>query len=432
MQVEMGDGSSNPDFQNHMDVEDPAEMKIIPEDRTENSCKTSYGIFNTDVQNHIEVENPAGIYISQEDKIKNFFKESQIEDATQFNYGETIDKIKTMLISEPKTWREQLTEIFKMIQLGSFDKDRDDHKNIMMVKVMNQLMWSYKLPFDVVQVTWAQLLKMEASEASRKHAVTDPELQDVLNIGSKSYKEKMIEHIESLDNEQDLSNFKSLQKTIGLYGMSIAGDWAPADQKALFIAWTSNIKFDTDLHKVVETRFVLQNHIESIHMMRHSKIGKDYGDWTQAKLRPHLHHRAAGSLKSPCGVDLILNYIESLGDDWYIEGIGLLDFKLRFYQYEMRTKPYGLELDPCPNLTEARFGETVELQKAVEVLVKREFEKTSSLMRDFLGKIDGTAFTNDRPVLYGFLKYYNFRTGSNVMDEYIRNVLEQFDRKFKR
>ncbi|KAH9818367.1 hypothetical protein DFH28DRAFT_1123500 [Melampsora americana] len=283
---------------------------------------------------------------------------------------------------------------------------------------------------------------MEASEASRKHAVTDPALQDVLNIGLKSYKEKMIEHIESLNNEEDLSNFKSLQKSIGLYGMSIAGDWAPADQKALFIAWTSNahlysdIKFDTDLHKVVETQFVLQNHIESIHMMRHSKIGKDYGDWTQAKLRPHL--------------DMILNYIESLEDDWYIEGIGLLDFKLRFYQYEMRIKPYGLELDPCPNSTEAiniirfwtrhlyvfskmkRFGETVELQKAVDVLVKRDFEETSSLMRDFLGKIDGTAFTNDRPVLYGFLKYYNFRTKSNVMDGYIRNVLEQFDRKFER
>lgn len=78
-----------------------------------------------------------------------------------------------------------------------------------------------------------------------------------------------------------------------------------------------------------------------------------------------------------------------------------------------------------------KFGETIELQNAVEKLVKIDLEETSRLMRIFLQEKDGHPFTHKRPVLYQFLKYFSHNTKDRLVKKYIQRILVEFRRKLK-
>ncbi|EGG02606.1 uncharacterized protein MELLADRAFT_66140 [Melampsora larici-populina 98AG31] len=254
---------------------------------------------------------------------------------------------------------------------------------------------------------------------------------DEMNIALKLYKDKMIQHIGSLDHGKDLRDFESMQETIGEYGMKLAGDWPPSVQKNLYALWTLGARLyvrlghKKQLQKVVETQVVQRQYIESVHNLpSNSSIEKVYRDWIHNKLRSHSA--------------TILEYIDSLQDE---------STKIEFQSVEWDVKPYGMNFNLFSHSTEAikviqfwarhvhvflkmkRLGETVELQKTVEKLVRRSFEETSRIMAVFLEEKDGTTFTYERPVLYEFLKYFNAQ--NHLMNEGIQKVLVEYENKVK-
>lgn len=78
-----------------------------------------------------------------------------------------------------------------------------------------------------------------------------------------------------------------------------------------------------------------------------------------------------------------------------------------------------------------RFGETIKLQKAVNDLVKRDFEEISNFMEQFLKEKEEATFTHNRPVLYEFLRHVSFNTKDYLANKQIRKVLLKFEKKVK-
>ncbi|EGF97774.1 uncharacterized protein MELLADRAFT_69788 [Melampsora larici-populina 98AG31] len=224
---------------------------------------------------------------------------------------------------------------------------------------------------------------------------------DELNIALKLYKDKMVQHIGSLDH----------------------GNWRLASISSEKSICTLDFRHKKQLQKVVETQVVQRQYIESVHNLpSNSIIEKVYRDWIHNKLRSHSA--------------TILDYIDSLQDE-----------RIEFQSVEWDVKPYGMNLSPLLDPTKAikviqfwarhvhvflnmkRLGETVELQKTVEKLVMRSFEETSRIMAVFLEEKDGTTFTYERPVLYEFLKYFNAQ--NHLMNEGIQKVLVEYENKVK-
>lgn len=125
-------------------------------------------------------------------KLKGHVKKSSIN-----KYHQMTQRVNRLLIKDPKTWRGRLIILFNRVAIQL--PYRDEEKNMTLLKILNQLQKSYELPFDVVQLVWAQLVKMNMMEAVIDPQITKQAWHYQMGVALEAYKDQMIKAIRALN-----------------------------------------------------------------------------------------------------------------------------------------------------------------------------------------------------------------------------------------
>ncbi|EGG08847.1 uncharacterized protein MELLADRAFT_61632 [Melampsora larici-populina 98AG31] len=246
---------------------------------------------------------------SQSDEFINFWKKEKRSNARMFQ-TEAICYMNELILSEQETWEEKITRIFENIKLGVLYTSLSEQ--IAFFQILWQLLALKNVPFKILQIIHHELIKMEEMTTDLidvfpdKYAKWRDPLLKTIDMSEQRYKEC----IEEVEHGKDLIDFVTIQKGLGKYGIKLAGDWSPKDQKPLFKLWISDrmkfyvaVKENPPLQLVLETQFMQTELIEVLKAINpiDLEVKKAFVAWCCLTLREQL--------------DTVMDYLNSLDED---------------------------------------------------------------------------------------------------------------------
>ncbi|EGG12272.1 uncharacterized protein MELLADRAFT_101933 [Melampsora larici-populina 98AG31] len=168
---------------------------------------------------------------------------------------EIITEMNEILLSPKDSWDSRLVKLCR--ETHSDEPFKNVSKKKAFFAGLCQFLLSKDTPFKVLQVIQFELFEMRKI-ISDSIEFYDSDWWYWLKKTIALNKSRCIESIERLasgrivndhDHFRNIINFSAFQKGLGEYGISLVGDWSPADQKALFQFWITGISKNSFAHK---------------------------------------------------------------------------------------------------------------------------------------------------------------------------------------
>ncbi|EGG09585.1 uncharacterized protein MELLADRAFT_61101 [Melampsora larici-populina 98AG31] len=246
------------------------------------------------------------------------------------NFRKLVKQTNELIISDKRFWEGKMKNMLSRIKLqGPWSSS---FEQIALLQILSQFLTLEEVPFKVLQVIQIKLIEM-LEKGNPPPSMADErwqaELKKTMNINGVRY----LEYVKKLSGK-DLHDFLTMQKGLGKYGICLAGNWSPEDQKALFQFWLSDsvrfysmIRHKPQLQFVLETQFVQTKFIEAVKSLDTAISADDlpgtliFKSWAQLTLQTYSN--------------TVVDYIQSLKEDKAIDD---------FISMQHSIRPYGLQI----------------------------------------------------------------------------------------
>ncbi|EGG09379.1 uncharacterized protein MELLADRAFT_61038 [Melampsora larici-populina 98AG31] len=341
-------------------------------------------------------------------------------------YPMLISHIQKLLVSNPKTWAKRMLIIFEEIEAK---RDTiDPCKQITLFQILIQMIKIYKLPINFMLVVWAESVKISEVVNIFGDNIPQSSLWEDKSLWNNElakteacYRDEIIKLTKKLSPGRELLEFVAMQENHAPYGIKLTDDWTPEEQKDLFEFWMTKrilpfwITLDPRLKNILETQFVQTSLIKVLQNFPdcHLKIGCGFKHWAETQLRDQSK--------------TVLQYINSLDGGFNCGHSYMFDLVQELYP------PYGLKLNQAITSTQRieivkfwathiviftrmkSFGETEDLNEAINLLVINNFDETSEIMKTFLE--NENAFDENTSILAQFLASFINITKDKAQEE---------------
>ncbi|KAH9813003.1 hypothetical protein DFH28DRAFT_976009 [Melampsora americana] len=316
-------------------------------------------------------------------------------------YRSLVSQFARLANSRKEHWGTYIRRIFRDISLKGTPQDFSEQYYL--ISILEHMFYSYnEIPIGVIQAILSELGKIAHSGAEYPD-----HLMDLMRETQALYKSRMEHYIlSSIDSNQSLIKFSSIQKDLQEYGIKFSSEWSPKDQLYLYLLWTSDMElYETvkgKLQNVLETQVALINLIKSSQMFSVYKPSSDqvFIHWSESKIETYK--------------DIILKYIDSCETDEELEDF--LSIQKRMQEYDLKPTE-ALKLSNPKHilmfwlkymhiyLKTRKEPDIYCLMNTVESLVDKDYESMLVLMDQFLSQPHHSQPGNKLPFLGQFLRY---------------------------